>query len=32
VWVPILIYLGVVIMIAYQVIKFWSGYFNQFSN
>ncbi|HVR35297.1 MAG TPA: type II secretion system F family protein, partial [Methylomirabilota bacterium] len=24
VWVPILIYLGVVIMIAYQVIKFWS--------
>jgi type II secretory pathway component PulF len=32
VWVPILIYLGVVIMIAYQVIKFWSGYFNQISS
>lgn len=30
-WAPRLIYMGVVLIIAYQVVSFWSGYFNQIS-
>jgi type IV pilus assembly protein PilC len=28
-WIPKFIYLGVAIAIGYQIIKFWSGYFEQ---
>lgn len=28
-WTPKLVYFGVVILVAWQVIRFWSGYFNQ---
>ena len=28
-WVPIVIYLGVVLMIAYRVVRFWADYFHQ---
>ncbi len=28
-WTPKLVYFGVVILVAWQVIQFWSGYFNQ---
>ena len=31
-WLPRLIYLLVAGMVAYNVIKFWTGYFNQISN
>ena len=27
-WTPKLVYMGVVIMVAWQVIKFWTGYFD----
>ncbi len=30
-WTPRVIYLGVVLMIAYRVVSFWIGYFNQVS-
>jgi type II secretory pathway component PulF len=30
-WTPRVIYLGVVLMIAYRVVSFWVGYFNQVS-
>jgi hypothetical protein len=28
-WAPTAIYVGVMIAIGYQIIKFWSGYFDQ---
>ena len=28
-WTPRAIYLGIVLMIAYRVVQFWTGYFNQ---
>jgi type II secretory pathway component PulF len=28
-WTPKLVYFGVAIMVAWQVIKFWTGYFQQ---
>jgi hypothetical protein len=28
-WLPKIIYLGVVLAIAYQIISFWTGYFDQ---
>ncbi len=31
-WTPKLIYFGVVLMVAWQVIKFWTGYFDSISN
>jgi type II secretory pathway component PulF len=31
-WVPILVYLGVALYIAMQVLKFWSGYFQNMGN
>ena len=31
-WVPRLIYLAIVLVIAYQVVSFWSGYFSQIAN
>ena len=31
-WTPIAIYLGVVFMIAYKIIAFWMGYFQQVQN
>jgi type II secretory pathway component PulF len=31
-WTPRLIYFGVVILVGYKVISFWSGYFNQISD
>jgi type II secretory pathway component PulF len=30
-WMPRLIYMLVAVMVAYNVIKFWTGYFNQIS-
>ncbi len=31
-WMPRLIYLGVVCVVAWRVISFWSGYFQQIGN
>jgi type II secretory pathway component PulF len=31
-WTPRVIYLGVVLMIAYKIVQFWSGYFGQIQN
>ena len=31
-WMPRLIYMLVAVLVAYNVIKFWTGYFNQISN
>ena len=28
-WTPKLVYFGVVILVAWQVIRFWTGYFDQ---
>jgi type II secretory pathway component PulF len=28
-WAPRLVYFGVVLLVAYQVVQFWLGYFNQ---
>ena len=28
-WTPKIIYFGVALLIAWQVIRFWTGYFNQ---
>jgi type IV pilus assembly protein PilC len=31
-WMPRLVYMFVAVMVAYNVIKFWTGYFNQISD
>ena len=31
-WLPRLVYSGIVLLIAYQVIVFWTGYFSQISD
>lgn len=31
-WTPKLVYFGVVLIVAWQVIRFWSGYFEQINN
>ncbi len=31
-WTPRLVYLGMVVIIGYEIIKFYAGYFNQVSN
>jgi type II secretory pathway component PulF len=31
-WTPRLVYLGVMLMIAYKVIQFWTGYFNNIND
>jgi hypothetical protein len=31
-WAPRLIYLCVMLLIAYQVVSFWSGYYSQINN
>jgi len=31
-WTPRLVYLGVVLMIAYKVVRFWTGYFNNIND
>jgi type II secretory pathway component PulF len=31
-WVPRVFYLAVVLLIAYRVLRFWSGYFQNISN
>ena len=31
-WVPQMVYLGVVLMIAYQVVQFWLGHFRDIQN
>jgi hypothetical protein len=28
-WVPKIIYLGIMLAIAYKIIGFWAGYFNE---
>jgi hypothetical protein len=31
-WTPKLIYFGVALLVAWQVIRFWTGYFNQIND